>query len=149
MNKKNIYIYMLIISLGIMSAMMNFLNSLLASNVGLYFSGLIIHIIGLCLSIIIYFLLEKKTNKPWNAIFKENPVTFLGGVIGAISVLLVSFCINKVGIFTTTISMIAGQFLISFLVDKNGWFGFPKRRINLNKKIAVALICFGIILITM
>ena len=45
--------------------------------------------------------------------------------------------------------MIAGQFLISFLIDIKGWFGFDKVKITLNKKIAVVFMCFGIILIIM
>lgn len=147
MNKKSLNIYPVLILMGIMTTLMNFFNSILASGIGLYYSGLIIHIVGLTISFVLFIIFEKKEYKPWGNIFKENPIIFLGGVIGAASVLLVSYCINNIGMFATTVTMIAGQFLISFLIDSNGWFGFDKVKITLNKKIAVVSICFGIILI--
>lgn len=149
MNKKSLNIYPVLILMGIMTTLMNFFNSILASEIGLYYSGLIIHIVGLTISFVLFIALENKEHKPWASTFRENPLLFLGGVIGAASVLLVSYCISNIGMFATTVTMIAGQFFISFLIDSNGWFGFDKVRITLNKKIAVVSICFGIILIMM
>lgn len=149
MNKKSLSIFPVLILMGIMTTLMNFFNSVLASETGLYYSGLIVHIVGLVLSFILFIMLEKNEYKPWASTFRENPLLFLGGVIGAASVLLVSYCISNIGMFATTVTMIAGQFLISFLTDSNGWFGFDKVKITLNKKIAVVSICFGIILIIM
>ena len=149
MNKKCLNIFPMLIIMGIMTTLMNFLNSVLATETGLYYSGLIIHIVGLFISFILFIMFEKKEYKSWSSILKENPIIFLGGVIGAAAVLLVSYCINNIGMFATTVTMIAGQFLISFLIDSKGWFGFDKVKITLNKKIAVVFMCFGIILIIM
>lgn len=149
MNEKCLNIFPILILMGIMTTLMNFLNSVLAEETGLYYSGLIIHIVGLSISFILFVIFEKKEYKSWSSIFKENPPIFLGGVIGAAAVLLVSYCINNIGMFATTVTMIAGQFLISFLIDSKGWFGFDKVKITLTKKIAVVSICFGIILIIM
>ncbi|MCQ1530046.1 DMT family transporter [Lutispora saccharofermentans] len=149
MNKKSLNIFTVLILMGIMTTLMNFLNSVLASGVGLYYSGLIVHIVGLILSFILFIVLENKEHKPWASTFKKNPLLFSGGVIGAASVLLVSYCISNIGMFAATVTMIAGQFFISFLIDSKGWFGFDKVKITLSKKIAVVSICFGIILIIM
>lgn len=149
MNKKCLNIFPMLIIMGIMTTLMNFLNSVLATETGLYYSGLIIHIVGLFISFILFIMFEKKEYKSWSSILKENPIIFLGGVIGAAAVLLVSYCINNIGMFATTVTLIAGQFLISFLIDSKGWFGFDKVKITLNKKIAVVFMCFGIILIIM
>lgn len=149
MDKKCLNIFPILILMGIMTTLMNFLNSVLATEAGLYYSGLIIHIVGLFISFTLFIMFEKKEYKSWSSIFKENPIIFLGGAIGAAAVLLVSYCINNIGMFATTVTMIAGQFLISFLIDSKGLFDFDKVKITLNKKIAVVFMCFGIILIIM
>lgn len=79
MNKKSLNIFTVLILMGIMTTLMNFLNSVLASGVGLYYSGLIVHIVGLILSFILFIVLENKEHKPWASTFKKSAAIFRRG----------------------------------------------------------------------
>lgn len=149
MDSEKLKLYTIVFVMGIATTVMNFTNSILASFVGLLISSIIVHAIGLIPSTIFFLTYERDGLKGWKSIFKRNPMIFMGGVVGAYCVILISYCIGKTGVFFTTLGLLAGQFIMSFIIDINGWFGFPKMKPGPLKLLSLFIMIAGIILISM
>lgn len=147
MNKK--ILFPLIVFMGILTASINGANGILANQVGLLESVLLIHFIGSIFSILYYIFLEKNKKKDIVALFKTKPYLFLGGFIGAFAVVSISFAVQNIGVFLVSTALIAGQFILSFVIDLKGWFGFDKLPITKEKIMAILLMCFGLVLLTL
>lgn len=73
---------------------------------------------------------------------------YLGGVSGAITVMMSSVAANSPIALSGTLALgLAGQVLFSLAADRFGLFGLPVRRIGLNDLAALALIVSGSVLI--
>lgn len=147
MNKK--ILFPLIVFMGILTASINGANGILANQVGLLESVMLIHFIGSVFSILYYIVLEKNKKKDIMALFKTKPYLFLGGFIGAFAVVSISFAVQNIGVFLVSTALIAGQFILSFVIDLKGWFGFEKLPITKEKIMAILLMCLGLVLLTL
>lgn len=73
---------------------------------------------------------------------------YLGGVAGAVAVLLTTVTVNgPLGLAGTLALMLAGQLVFTIAVDRYGWFSLEKRPIRRDQLLALALIGGGSVLI--
>jgi transporter family-2 protein len=73
---------------------------------------------------------------------------YLGGLSGAVTVMLTSTTVNGVLALSGTLALgLVGQAGYSLLADRFGWFGLPKRRIEAADWGALGLILGGSFLI--
>ncbi len=71
------------------------------------------HFTGTLMMLLVYFLMSGKYFD-----FKSIPLyVFLGGVIGAVYVMISNYIIPKIGASKSVILMIAGQIIIATLID--------------------------------
>ncbi len=102
---------------GVLIALARNLNGRLSMSRGAFFSSWVNHLGGfLFLTLMVLFaqgLQAPFTDIPWYA--------FLGGAIGALYVGLNSFVVPRLGVTLSTLLVIAGQLLVSVLIDV--WFG--------------------------
>jgi transporter family-2 protein len=63
----------------------------------------------------------------------------LGGVLGAIFVTAIIFCVPNLGVATTIFSAIIGQVIISMVIDHYGLFGITRIPVNMYRLIGVIL----------
>lgn len=148
MNSSNTKLFTIIFLMGAMSSIMITLNSILAVYVGLALSGLVVHIVGLTLALILFYIYDRKMLSQWPQVFKKEKYLFAGGLLGAAALIASAFCINEVGVFVTTMATIAGQFILSFIIDRKGYFGFEKAGLTVRKLISIAAIAVGIVMIS-
>lgn len=141
-------LYIVIFIMGIMTASINAANGLLADHIGLLESVLIIHGIGLIISTI-YFVFLNKNRMPLLPVLKSKPYLFIGGFIGSFAVVSISFSVQNIGVFLVSTALVAGQFLFSFFIDANGWFGFDKVPITKKKLLSITLMIVGVGLISL
>lgn len=88
-------------------------------------------------------LLSKASFQIWNA-----PVyAWLGGLVGAFFILTSLIVTPKLGLAVALCVVIAGQLIMSVLMDHFGWFGFAVRLFTWTKAFGLALVLGGIILI--
>lgn len=103
------------------------------------------HATGMIVAFLFLMLLPKaeaiETTKP--------PVwAYLGGLSGAVTVMLTSTTVNGVLALSGTLALgLVGQAGYSLLADRFGWFGLPRQKISLSDWGALALILAGSFLI--
>ncbi len=142
MNKFVLYAFVLL--LGILSALINSANGLLASNIGLLESIFIVHLIALIASIIYYVLLEKNKSRSIIKIIRTKPYLILGGFIGSFVVLVISYSVQHIGVLLVSTALVVGQFLLSFIIDTKGLFGFTKVPLTRRKIFSIVIMLIGV-----
>lgn len=76
---------------------------------------------------------------PWYA--------WVGGLYGAIFVVAAAWGVPRLGVATTITLMVAGQLLLSILLDHFGVMGVPKQPLNLGRMAGVALVVAGVVMV--
>ncbi|MFJ6024867.1 DMT family transporter [Brevundimonas sp. NPDC092305] len=76
---------------------------------------------------------------PWYA--------WIGGLYGVVFVIAATWGVPRLGVALTITLMVAGQLLISLILDHFGAFGVPRAPINLGRLAGVALVVGGVIMV--
>lgn len=76
---------------------------------------------------------------PWYA--------WVGGLYGAIFVVAAAWAVPRLGVATTITLMVAGQLMISLVLDHFGALGVPQNPISLTRLAGVALVIGGVLLV--
>lgn len=118
------------------------INMLLSNETGIFSSNFINHLTGLLGSIAIFFI--SLIFVPMNKMLLSGIpfYGFLGGVLGATFVILSNHTFSKTSAITSSILILAGQFLSSIIFD----FIVLKHNIDIKKILGAALIIFAILL---
>ncbi|KAB3529245.1 DMT family transporter [Alkaliphilus serpentinus] len=138
----------LLLFMGLMNSGIVLINGMLAQYTNLYLAGLMVHIIGLIPAFILYLIFDRSKFNLWKSTFLEDKKLFIGGFIGSLILIISAFSMGTVGVFITSISMVAGQFLLSVIVDTKGLFGFKRVTLGYRKISGIIIIILGIILIS-
>ncbi|WP_417232773.1 DMT family transporter [Brevundimonas sp.] len=72
---------------------------------------------------------------------------WMGGLYGAIFVVAATWGVPKLGVATTITLMVAGQLMLSLVLDHFGAMGIPKQPLNLNRILGVGLVVAGVLLV--
>lgn len=75
------------------------------------------------------------------------PIAWTGGLLGAFYVAVSIILLPKLGVALTISLVIAGQMLMSLLIDHFGLFGLPEKAISLPRVAGAILIILGAVLI--
>ena len=79
---------------------------------------------------------------------KEAPaVAWLGGFFGAFFVTAGVMLVPRLGVAMTFSLIIAGQMLVTIIIDHFGWLGVPVKEVGLARIAGVLLITAGVVLI--
>jgi transporter family-2 protein len=76
---------------------------------------------------------------PWYA--------WIGGLYGVVFVIAATWGVPRLGVALTITLMVAGQLLISLILDHFGAFGAPRSPINLGRVAGVALVVGGVLMV--
>ena len=76
---------------------------------------------------------------PWYA--------WIGGLYGVVFVIAATWGVPRLGVALTITLMVAGQLLISLILDHFGAFGAPQQPINLGRMAGVALVIGGVLMV--
>jgi transporter family-2 protein len=88
--------------------------------------------------------------EPW---FKPNALpsipwwAWLGGLLGAFNIAMSIYLAPKLGALVLAISIVCGQVIASLALDQQGWFGYPKIEITVNRVIGALLLIAGLFLV--
>ena len=124
---------------GLLSLMVLF-NGTLAAYGSLFFASWVPHLTGTVAALLFLLFL-----KPKRAHVTRPPLwVYLGGVSGAITVMLTSATLNSALALSGTIALgLAGQMIFSLFADMRGLFGLPQRTPVRRDFVALALIIAG------
>jgi transporter family-2 protein len=109
-------------------------------------SALISFTVG-TLTLLAYCLVS---NVPLRAVFAAKNVSAIawtGGLLGAYFVTAVILLVPRLGVALTFSLIIAGQMLITLLLDHYGFLGVPVKSINLPRALGALFLIAGVILI--
>lgn len=124
---------------GLLSLMVLF-NGTLAAYGSLFFASWVPHLTGTFAALLFLVIL-----RPKRAQIARPPLwVYLGGVSGAITVMLTSATLNSALALSGTIALgLAGQMVFSLFADMRGLFGLPQRTPVPRDYVALGLIIAG------
>ena len=109
-------------------------------------SALVSFVIG-TLTLLIYIVASGTPLSNLGLMKEAPPVAWIGGVLGAIFVTVTVLLLPKLGVAMTFSLVIAGQMLITLVIDHFGLLGIPVKEISLARVLGILLIVAGTILI--
>lgn len=133
---------------GLLTLMVDF-NGLVGLHGGALYSSWVAHGTGTVAAIVFLALLRFLPDGPPKSDRPHAPLwAYLGGVSGAVTVMLTSTAVNSPLALSGTLALgLAGQVLFSLAADRWGLFGLPKRIPRLKDFAALALIFAGSMII--
>ena len=130
---------------GLLTLMVLF-NGALAAFTTPFFSSLAAHGTGTIAAAVALFFLGKSVAKP--GLGRAPLWAYLGGISGAVTVMLTSITVNSVLALSGTLALgLAGQVAFGLMADRFGLFGLPKRTPTAQDIGALVLIVGGSLLI--
>ena len=72
---------------------------------------------------------------------------YLGGLFGAVFVVSTLVASPRIGVTTTFVSAVAGQILLSALIDRYGWFGARQIDLSWERVAALCLMVVSLVLL--
>jgi len=67
----------------------------------------------------------------------------LGGVMSALIILAITVAGPRIGIVATTAVLIAAQFTLATIIDRNGWFGVERIAVSWPRLAGIVLLFVG------
>ena len=124
---------------GLLSLMV-FLNGTLAAYGSLFFASWVPHLTGTAAALLLLLLLRPKRIE----VTRPPLWVYLGGVSGAITVMLTSATMNSALALSGTIALgLAGQMVFSLFADMRGLFGLPRRTPTARDYLSLSFIIAG------
>jgi bacterial/archaeal transporter family-2 protein len=81
------------------------------------------------------------------AVRQLPPWAWLGGLYGTVFVVAAAWGVPRLGVAMTITVMVAGQLLLSLILDHFGWLGVPRQPINIGRIAGVTLVLAGVLLV--
>lgn len=72
---------------------------------------------------------------------------WLGGLYGAVFVVAAAYAVPRLGVATTITLIVAGQLLLSLMLDHFGALGVPRQPMTLSRLAGVGLVIAGVLLV--
>jgi bacterial/archaeal transporter family-2 protein len=118
------------------------MSSMITQRLGMFESVFIVHIGGALVALLPLLVLSGGGNLPrW----RELPwYTLLAGGFGLIVLGAISYMIPRVGVAAAVITIVAGQMVVSTILDHFGWLGGMGRPMDLTRAIGLAIVLVGV-----
>lgn len=137
--------YFLVLLSGLLVSCMEAFNGILGTHIGLYATSFVVHAIGIVLLVFyIRFIQKEKIN-----IFHAPLYVYSCGILGMILVVLTSFTVSKIGVVLTTSFSLAGQLVLSIIMDHYGMFGVKQVKFNPKRIPCLCVIALGLLLVSL
>lgn len=144
---QNYSFILLAIAAGMMMPTQAAINNKLAGHVG---SPILSAFISFCMGTVALFVYILATGIPIaNLANARNApaIAWTGGVLGAFFVASAVVLVPRIGVALTFSLIIAGQMLVTLVIDHFGWLGVDVRPVSWPRVVGAALITVGVVLI--
>lgn len=143
----NYFFILLAILAGIAMPTQAVVNSKLSETVGSPILAAFVSFAVGTIVLFVYILLTGMTLSDLTAAKNAPPVALIGGFLGAFFVSVMATIVPRIGVAFAFSSAIAGQMLITLLMDHFGWLGVPEKPVNLWRVLGALLITIGVVLV--
>jgi transporter family-2 protein len=144
----NIYLYLLLaLAAGAMMPTQAAINNKLAGYVENPISAAFISFFVGTIALFVYLLL---TGTPLSSLLNIKdapPIAWIGGLLGAFFVTSAVVLVPRLGVAMTFSLIIAGQMLVTLVLDHFGFLGVPVKEISLARVGGILLITLGVVII--
>ena len=125
------------IAVGLQSPM----ASMITQQLGMFESVFIVHIGGAMLALIPLLFMGGGKLGQWRSL----PWYALGaGIFGLIVIGAISYMIPRIGVAGAIVSIVAGQLLVSTILDHFGWLGAMPRFLDPTRALGLAVVLVGV-----
>ena len=125
------------VAVGLQSPM----ASMITQRLGIFESVFIIHIGGAVLALLPLLFWGGGKLAQW----KQLPwYTLIAGAFGLVVISAISYMIPRVGVAASIVAIVAGQLLVSAVLDQYGWLGAMIRPLDLTRAIGLAVVFVGV-----
>ena len=115
--------------------------SMITQRLGALESVFIVHLGGALLALLPLLFYGGGNLSRW----KELPwYTLMAGVFGLVVLGAISYMIPRVGVAAAVITIVAGQMLVSTVLDHFGWLGGMGRPMDLTRAFGLAVVLVGV-----
>jgi transporter family-2 protein len=144
----NTYLYLLIALLaGAMMPTQAATNGRMASFVESPILAALISIAVGTVAHFVYALLSAETLSSLAAAKDAPPIAWIGGFLGAFFVASAVMLVPRIGVAMTFSLLIAGQMIVTLVIDHFGLFGIPVKEVSLARIGGILFITAGVVLI--
>lgn len=144
----NIYFYFLLaLAAGAMMPTQAAINNKLAAFVESPVSAAFISFFVGTIALLVYLLLTGASLGSLYSAKDAPPVAWIGGLLGAFFVTAAVTLVPRLGIAMTFSLIVAGQMLVTLVLDHFGVLGVPVKEVSLARIAGILLITFGVVLI--
>ena len=144
----NIYLYLLIALLAgaVMPTQAAINNKLAGSVESPVLAAFISFFVG-TLALLVYAAVSGEPLSNLAAARNAPPIAWIGGLLGAFFVTAAVVLVPRLGVAMTFSLIIAGQMLVTLILDHFGFLGVPVKEISLARVGGIFLITAGVVLI--
>lgn len=115
--------------------------SVITQKLGLLESVFIVHLGGALAALIPLIIIQKGGKL---AQWRDLPwYLFLAGLSGMVVFAAISYLIPRIGVTSSMMLIIVGQFIIGGILDHYGWLGADVREFSLTKMVGLGVMMFG------
>jgi len=144
----NTYIYILVAMLaGAMMPTQAATNNKMATVIGSPILAALISFVVGTIALFAYALLSGENLSALASAKDAPPVAWIGGLMGAFFVAAAVTLVPRLGVAMTFSLIIAGQMIVTLIIDHYGLFGVPVKEISLVRIGGILLITAGVVLI--
>ena len=125
------------IAVGLQSPM----ASMLTQRLGMFESVFIVHVGGALLALLPLLFYGGGKLGQWRTV----PWYVLGaGIFGLVVIGAISYMIPRIGVAGAITTIVAGQLLVSTILDQFGWLGVMERPMDLTRAIGLGVVLVGV-----
>ncbi|MCK6585076.1 MAG: DMT family transporter [Anaerolineales bacterium] len=124
------------VAVGLQSPM----ASMLTQRLGIFESVFIVHIGGAIIALVPMLIYGSRLSQ-WRSV----PWYTLGaGVFGLVVIAAISFMIPRAGVATSITAIVAGQLLVSIILDHFGLLGTAVKPLDITRVIGISVVLLGV-----
>lgn len=121
-------------------------NSKISQDIGTWQTATVTQFTGFLAAL---FILKFAMKGKWKGLREVKPLYLIGGTFGAIVVFGNVTAILYIGVTLTVSAMLISQLGMTFLIDRNGWFGVKKQKMRIPQLIGITMMVAGVMILGM
>lgn len=119
-------------------------NSKISQDIGTWQTAAVTQFTGFLAAL---FILMFAVKGKWQGLSNVKPLYLIGGTFGAIVVFGNVTAILYIGVTLTVSAMLISQLGMTFLIDRNGWFGVKKQKMRMPQLIGITMMIAGVMIL--
>jgi len=119
-------------------------NSRISQDIGTWQTAAITQFTGFVVALLVMFIVR---DGKWQGLRRVKPIYLISGAFGAVVIFSNITSIHQIGVTLTVSTLLIAQLILTFLMDRNGWFGVAKQKMRFPQYIGIGLMIVGVVIL--